>query len=82
MTDGGTDKQRWTDRQRQTDGWPDRQRLHRDRQTETDGLTDIQTETDRQTRKTKKDHFYTLNAHFIFAKFWTVLHLSKRVVVV
>ena len=52
------------------------------RHTETDGLTDIQTETDRQTRKTKKDHFYMLNAHFIFAKFWTVLHLSKRVVVV
>ena len=23
-----------------------------------------------------EDHFYTLNAHFIFAKFWTVLHLS------
>ena len=29
-----------------------------------------------------EDHFYTLNAHFIFAKFRTVLHLSKRVVVV
>ena len=30
----------------------------------------------------EEDHFYTLNAHFIFAKFWTVLHMSKRVVVV
>ena len=26
-------------------------------------------------------HFYMLNAHFIFAKYWTVLHLSERVVV-
>ena len=32
--------------------------------------------------KNVEDHFYTLNANFIFAKFWTVLHLSKRVVVV
>ena len=33
--------------------------------------------------KKGEDHFYTLNVHFIFARFWTVLHLSKaRVVVV
>ena len=32
--------------------------------------------------KKGEDHFYTLNAHFIIAKFWTVLHLSKTVVVV
>ena len=32
--------------------------------------------------KKGEDHFYTLNAHFILAIFWTVLHLNKRVVVV
>ena len=28
--------------------------------------------------KKGENHFYTLNAHFIIAKFWTVLHLSKK----
>ena len=28
--------------------------------------------------KKGEDHFYTFNANFIFAKFWTVLHLSRK----